>query len=74
MDFECMAIDLRKVNKWIAKRFPDKDIITMEELFGDYQELIDEVEGLEEQVKDLENDLENNYTPVRDDPDPYERW
>lgn len=74
MDTKDLRIDIRECDKWIKDRFKNKDIITLDDLFGDYQDLIDEVDHLEEQVRDLENDIENNYKPLPPDPDPYERW
>lgn len=74
MELQDFKIDLRNCNKWFQDRFPNKDIIGLEELIGDYEDLIDEVKGLEEQVRDLERDMEENYTPLPPDPDPYERW
>lgn len=74
MDTEDLIIDLRKCNKWIRKRFPNKDIVSLDDLFGDYEELIDEVDHLEEEIRDLKQDMEENYRPLPPDPDPYERW
>jgi hypothetical protein len=74
MDTKDLIIDLRKCNKWIRKRFPNKDIISLDDLFGDYEELIDEVDNLEEEIRDLKQDMEENYKPLPPDPDPYERW
>ena len=62
MELEDIKIDLRNCNKWIADRFPKKDLITLDELIGDYQDLIDEVEHLEEELRDLRQDVEENYT------------
>ncbi len=74
MDTKDLIIDLRKCNKWIRKRFPNKDIVSLDDLFGDYEELIDEVDNLEEEIRDLKQDMEENYKPLPPDPDPYERW
>lgn len=74
MDTKDLKIDIRETNRWIRKRFPNKDIISLDELFGDYEELIDEVDNLEEEIRDLKQDMEENYKPLPPDPDPYERW
>ena len=71
MDFNDIKIDLRNVNKWIAERFPNRDMITFAELLGDYESLIDEVKELEERIRDLETDIENNYRRIYH-ADPYE--
>ena len=72
MDLEDFKIDLRDVNKWIKDRFSNKDLITFEELLGDYEDLIAEVDHLEEELRDLKQDLYENYTPNPPEPDPYE--
>lgn len=74
MDFGDIKIDLRSCNRWIKKRFPNKDIITLEEFVGDYEDLIDEADNLEEELRDVKRDLEENYKALPPDPDPYERW
>lgn len=62
MELEDIKIDLRNCNQWIKDRFPKKDLITLDELIGDYQDLISEVDHLEEKLRDLRQDVEENYT------------
>lgn len=62
MNLEDIKIDLRGCNKWISDRFPKQDLITFEDFIGDYQDLISEVEHLEEELRDLRQDMEENYT------------
>ena len=71
MDFNELKIDLRECNKWYQDRFPNKDLITINQLLGDYESLIDEVKELEERIRDLETDIDNNYRRVYH-ADPYE--
>ena len=71
MDLSNIKIDLRDVNEWIKDRFPNRDLITFEELLGDYESLITELEEIEEAKKDLETDIENNYRRIEHS-DPYE--
>jgi len=71
MDLSNIKIDLRDVNEWIQDRFPNRDLITFEELLGDYESLITELEEIEEAKKDLETDIENNYRRIEHS-DPYE--
>ena len=47
MKYEDLKIDLRGVHNIIAKRFPNKDLITLEELIKDYMDLIDMIGDLE---------------------------
>lgn len=71
MDLSNIKIDLRDVNEWIQDRFPNRDLITFEELLGDYESLITELEEIEESKRDLETDIENNYRRIEHS-DPYE--
>lgn len=71
MDFGDIKIDLRSCNRWIKKRFPNKDLISLDEFLGDYEDLIDEVDHLEEELKDLQTDIDNNYRRIYH-ADPYE--
>lgn len=47
MKFEDIKIDLRNVNGLIKKRFPNKDLINMEEVFTDYLDIIDMIDDFE---------------------------
>ena len=71
MDLSNIKIDLRDANQWIQDRFPNRDLITFEELLGDYESLITELEEIEESKRDLETDIENNYRRIEHS-DPYE--
>jgi len=71
MDLSNIKIDLRDVNQWIQDRFPNRDLITFEELLGDYESLITELREIEESKRDLETDIENNYRRIEHS-DPYE--
>jgi len=47
MKFEDIKIDLRNVNGLIKKRFPNKDLINMEEVFTDYLDILDMIDDFE---------------------------
>ena len=64
-------IDLRKCNKWYQDRFPNKDVITIDNLLSDYEDMIDEIKYLEDRIADLEIDIETNYRRIQHN-DPYE--
>ena len=59
-----ILLDIRNWNRWLKERFPNKDIISLEELISDYEDLISDVERLEEELHDLEQDMEDNYKPI----------
>ena len=44
-----LKIDLREMNRWFKDRFPNKDLITFEELLADYEELILDAERQQEE-------------------------
>ena len=50
------------LNKWIAKYFPNQDLISIEELLAIIEELDSEVDRLKEKISDLENQEE----PIKD--------
>lgn len=62
---EDILLDIRGWNDWMRKRFPKKDIIKLEELLGDYYDLIDEVDDLKDKIRDLEEDIQENYKPIK---------
>lgn len=43
-----LKVDLREMNRWFRERFPNKDLITLEELLSDYENLILEEEHRKE--------------------------
>lgn len=59
-----LLLDLRKESDWIKERFANKDLITLEQLLADYEDLIFENEHLEEALRDLKQDLQDNYKPI----------
>lgn len=59
-----LKVDLREMNRWFRERFPNKDLITLEELLSDYENLIlEEERRKEEELKsEQRDDLETwNY-------------
>lgn len=61
MDLNEMMIDLRKCNKWFQDRFPNKDVITIDNLLSDYEDLIWENDELRDEIKHLEEDDDSGY-------------
>lgn len=69
MDY--LIFDLRKLDKLIQERFPNKDLVTVDELIGDYTEVLWEMQNDKEHIRDIEKELEDNYVNLPDE-DPYE--
>lgn len=69
MDY--LKIDLRNMDELIQERFPNKDLVTLEELIGDYTETLWEMKNDKEHIRDIERELEDNYANMPDE-DPYE--
>ena len=57
-------IDIRAENHWLKKRFSDKDFISLEELLGDYEELVYDKQHLEEEIEDIKQDIQDNYKKI----------
>ena len=49
---------------YFQERFPNKNFISIDDLIGDYENLIDEVENLKAMIKNLEKDIEDNYERI----------
>lgn len=64
MDIKDLKFDIRDWNSWIKNRHTNKDLITIKELLDDYENLIMENEELEDKIKELEKDIEDNYKPL----------
>lgn len=72
MYVEDIKLDIRTWDSEILDRFPNKDLITMEELIRDYVEALNKIKHLQNEYNELERDLKNNYTKI--ETDPYEEY
>ena len=50
------------LNKWIAKYYPNQDLISVDDLLSVIEDLDSEINGLKEKIEELENQEE----PIRD--------
>lgn len=57
-------IKVEELNKWVAKYFEGKDIITIDDLLGVIEDLDSELEQEKEKYEELENRLHDNYEPI----------
>lgn len=62
---EKVLIDIREENNQIRCLFKLKDFVSVEEILDKLCELDDERAYAEEKVEDLEQDIEQHYTPIR---------
>lgn len=61
---ENVYIKVEDMNKWVAKYFPNKDLVTIEDLLSVIEDLDSELSNKEEEYKELENNLHDNYKPI----------
>lgn len=61
---ENVYIKVQDMNKWVAKHFPNQDLVTIEEILGVIEELDSELETKKREYKELENNLHENYKPI----------
>lgn len=65
---EQVYIVIKDMNEGYLKRYLDKrfkkDLVSIDEILGLIEDLIDEVEDWEEKYEDLERDLRDNYKPI----------
>ena len=59
-----VLLDIRTYPEWIKKTFRNKDFISIEELYGAYEDAVSEIDYLNDRIKELENDMEENYRPI----------
>lgn len=64
---EKVLIDIREENNQIRCLFKLKDFVSVDEILDKLCELDDERAYAEEKVEDLEQDIEENYIPIRAD-------
>ena len=51
--------------EWLVKKyFKDKDFYSIDELIGIIEDLDSDVERLEDELKDIKRDMEDNYRPI----------
>lgn len=63
-------LDTRTWNSWMKDRFLEKDFITLDELLGDYEDLIFELEKYEKDKSEDESDIgeiDRVFKSARDD-------
>ena len=61
---EEVYIKVQDLNRWIAKYFPNKDLITIDDLLGVIEDLDGELDEQKEKYEELENKLHDNYEPI----------
>lgn len=60
-------IKKEELNSWVAKYFQHQDLITIDDLICCIENLDEEVDYLKEQIENMEQDVEDNYKPVKKD-------
>lgn len=61
---EKLLVDIREESKQIKRIFKNKDLISIKDLLSKIEELDDDKEYLEDRIKDMEQDIEDNYKPI----------
>ena len=67
---ENVYIKVEDMNKWVAKYFPNKDLVTIDDLLAVIEDLDSELENAKMDYEELENNLHDNYKPIG----PYEMY
>ena len=58
------------VERWIGKYFPNKELISVDDLIACIEDLDSKIQSLKEDYEELEQQIEDNYKPI----DPYEQY
>lgn len=53
-----------ELNTWIAKYFPNKDLITVEDLISCIEDLDSELDHLREELQDVIQDRDDNFKRI----------
>lgn len=61
---EQIFIKKDNLNRWVAKYFKNKDLISIDDLLGVIEDLDGELECLQEQIEDMEQDIRDNYKSI----------
>ena len=61
---DLVYIKVEDLNKWVAKYFKNKDLITVDDLIATIEDLDSEVDDLKEKLEQSENDKLENYRPI----------
>ena len=61
---EKILVDIREESKQIKRIFENKDLISIKDLLSKIEELDDDKEYLEDKIRDMEQDIEDNYKPI----------
>lgn len=61
---EKILVDIREESEQIKRIFENKDLISIEDLLSKIEELDDDKGYLEDKIKDMEQDIEDNYKPI----------
>lgn len=61
---EKILVDISEESKQIKRIFENKDLISIEDLLSKIEELDDDKGYLEDKIKDMEQDIEDNYKPI----------
>ena len=59
-----VLIDIREESEQIKRIFKGQDTVTIEQLLSKIEDLDDDNEYLEDKIKDMEQDIEDNYRRI----------
>ena len=59
-----ILVDIREENESIRDYFKNKDLVSVNDLLNAIDDLIYERDNLEDKIKDMEQDIEDNYKPI----------
>ena len=54
-------IKVADLNKWVAKYFKNKDLISVSDLTAKIEDLDEDIQNLERELKDLKENVAENY-------------
>ena len=61
---EKLLVDIREESKQIQRIFQNKDLVSIEDLLAKIEELDDDLSDKEDKIKEIKQDIEDNYKPI----------
>lgn len=61
---ENIYVDLRTQNRWIQEAFEDQDFVSVEDLIGKIEDLLEEKEEIRLDYEQFKSDVQDNYIRV----------
>ena len=67
VDLKNLFINIKNADERVKKRFNNKDLVSLEDFFCDYSDIIDDLTYIEDKIEEIKQNIEENYEPKKQD-------